>query len=170
LCWRIQKRLVAIQCNLPHRKRHFRSPPARDITTNQCFLTTQHIFSRVRSGYRCEICGVSASKGSLKDCASTPCSLQDCSVFSQELRPFPATVRLSGQVVHDSHKIAVLKGVFACTKCGCYSTRTIKKLAHPCVPLPKPKPKAAYGTRVCFGPRPLAPRARGLAPGPALGS
>ena len=136
---RIQRRLVAILCALPHRSKHNTSPkaPIPHDTTNELIAKSDHILYEDDGGKRihCIRCNVSFSMHSpvLRHWLKNKCH----AIGSAVDRPIPLihhAVHIKNQSIHYTHKLYKYKDLYYCKVCGAYGrdSTKIQKLAQSC--------------------------------------
>ncbi len=157
LVGRIQRRIAAVVCEMPHRPRtksRKDTTPVSRVSLQQLIDNTNHSFGEVNFFYKCMACLHSCSVSSpalrqflQQECVSCKISDAGFKVHGQ--------VSINGVPTHPSHALMCIGGCFCCSKCGFYGDKKFVKLRHSCVgPL----------SRTHHGNIALAEAAQGVAP------
>ena len=132
----IQRRLVYIICNLPHRAKVPPPPAAPRVGAAALFdralAVTKHDVACLGKALICATCSSTCTKEPLA--RSTQWLGTQCSILPKiGLLPSGAKLSVKGNFTHDSHKLATLRGLTYCIKCGCFTTsQRLQNLAKPC--------------------------------------
>ncbi len=135
LCNRVQRRLAAIVCSLPHRTSvsHVPSKPPLTFRPPVSFLMQRslHVFSDPTSTQlSCVICLCKHSilSPGIRDFLASSCSPCIVSPSSRVSGP----ISINGRCTHVTHNLAVCNSEYYCIVCGCFARDRVLKLTQCC--------------------------------------
>ena len=155
---KIQLKLAAVLCNLPHRRRHGRPPkpvPVPRPSIQDLVAGSVHsLLDSSSAVFKCTVC--------LGTCSKASPHLR--SFLAGECVPSPidhtrgyrvGQVSINGTPTHPSHTLVCIGGCFCCSKCGFYGDKKLVKLRDACV---------GPGSRTHHGDVALSVAAQGVPP------
>ena len=140
--WLIRNRLLCICQNfLPQYKRELRVPVRHRINRTRLLEEKGHQVTLSNRRLICNLCtstwptnGQSSVYSSAGMCSGIPPIGQDLFLGHTNCpkRILAAGLHIRGAKVHASHRLAYLRGILFCTKCGCYTIKIVRGLKAEC--------------------------------------
>ena len=147
LAWKVRSRIAAATIAAAAASPvHVRRGQARHLrhtqraTVESVLLVSQHVIERKRARLHCTTCLQSAPRKSclawLRGPCSGPIAFERPSASAPARVLQPAKVQFGNQFVHDSHAVAMHRGLAWCWRCGAWTQGRLLALAHACTGAP----------------------------------
>ena len=135
---RIQRRLVEILVNMPHRNTGPKKQPLQPVrppSLDSLMAQSRHVAFVSGTRIMCAVCRNSIPcKGiAARHWLQTFCS-QPPGEDSRPVKLHSTIIQIGHLSTHPSHCLHVLHNIIFCTKCGCHAHSRIVNLAKKCIP------------------------------------
>jgi len=131
----IQKRLIAITCNLPNRPKHIPIPREKNglEQLNTLAMKSQHVVVKQGKVYSCALCNITYSQhdAGIRSWLAGLCNGHTAVSDAPTLIKYK-NIHIGRQDIHHSHNIYFFQGIYYCNSCGCRAAVKAKYLAKKC--------------------------------------
>ena len=135
---RIQRRLIDILVNMPHRNRGPRKQPLQPVKTpslDSLMAQSRHVAFVTGTRIACAVCrnGIPCKGNAARLWLRTFCS-QPLGEDSRPVKLHSTIIQIGHLSTHPSHSLHLLHNIIFCTKCGCHAHSRMVNLAKECIP------------------------------------